>query len=77
MTDQELRKFLIEYEVKSSWWTKYISFDWMQELAARYFAWKVERKIARLNKNRAIAKILESDASEVEKFVRLSQLRKI
>ncbi len=38
---------LMLYEISSSWWARGISNDWLQNLAARYFAWKTKRKYAR------------------------------
>jgi hypothetical protein len=36
------------YEVHSSLWASWISWGWAQELAAKYFAWKVNRKMRRI-----------------------------
>lgn len=48
MSDAKLSlRDLLEYEVKSSWWSSWLSSKVMQEAAARYFAWKVNRKYAR------------------------------
>lgn len=44
----ELAELLLEYEISASWWAQYISNDWLQELASRYFTWKVRRKMSRL-----------------------------
>lgn len=35
------------YEVAASWWAPWISFSPLQDLAARYFVWKGERKYKR------------------------------
>ena len=37
----------LDYEVRSSWWAGWISLSWFQELAALYYAAKVNRKYAR------------------------------
>lgn len=42
---------ILAYEVRASWWAGYLSANWMQKLAARYFVWKVERKYARYKKS--------------------------
>lgn len=42
---------IIEYEVRSSWWTPYVSWKWGQELAGSYIAWKVKRKYRRYKKS--------------------------
>lgn len=43
---------ILDYEIKSSWWASSISNPYLQDLASRYFAWKVRRKYGRylLNK---------------------------
>jgi hypothetical protein len=38
---------LLDYEIRSSWWAKYISWTLFQDLTCRYFVWKVERKYKR------------------------------
>lgn len=38
---------LLKYELPS--WVEFISIDWMQTVIARYYAWKVGRKIKRYN----------------------------
>jgi hypothetical protein len=37
-------KIFLDYEIRSSWWAELIWFTWGQDLAAKYFAWKVQRK---------------------------------
>jgi hypothetical protein len=38
---------LLDYELYASyWWVSWISNEWLQEKAAKYFAWKVNRKYA-------------------------------
>lgn len=37
----------LQYEVRSSWWAKWISNETLADLAAKYFAWKVIRKYRR------------------------------
>lgn len=37
----------LDYEVRSSWWASWIGWDWGQELAGSYFAWKTRRKYTR------------------------------
>ena len=36
------------YEIQASWWVSWVSIDWMRDIAARYFAWKVRRKMRRI-----------------------------
>ena len=48
----------LEYEIESSWWAELIGAAWAQDLAARYFAWKVKRKMGRIfAKNRRLEEI--------------------
>ncbi len=37
----------LAYEVRASWWADSVPWNWLQTLAARYFAWKVGRKYRR------------------------------
>lgn len=37
----------LEYEVRSSWWSGFVCIGFLQELAARYYTWKVSRKMRR------------------------------
>jgi hypothetical protein len=41
----DLHRYLLEYEIYSSWWASLIWFKWGQDLSSKYFAWKVKRKI--------------------------------
>jgi len=41
----------MEYEIRSSRWAKLISWDWLQELSAHYFAKKTLRKFNRYKKS--------------------------
>ncbi len=47
------RLFFLDYEIRSSWWASWIGWNWGQELAGKYFAWKVKRKYARYNQSKA------------------------
>lgn len=35
---------LLDYEVAGSWWAQWLSSEWLQTLAAKYFAATVKRK---------------------------------
>lgn len=35
------------YEIRASWWASWVSNPFLQDLASRYFAWKVRRKFGR------------------------------
>ena len=41
-------KEALDYEIRASWWAPWVSIGWMQDIAARYFAWKVKRKMRRV-----------------------------
>lgn len=56
---------LLSYEVQASWWAGYIGWDWAQDLASAYYAWKVRRKY-----NRYVAGLLEK-----KRVATLKQLR--
>ncbi len=45
-------KKALDYEIRSSWWASFIFWDWGQDLSARYFAWKVNRKMRRYRSNK-------------------------
>lgn len=53
--DMELRELipteLLDYEIRSSWWTSHIGWGPLQRLAGTYFAWKVNRKYHRYRKS--------------------------
>lgn len=51
------------YECHSSWWMRYVSWDWAQTLAAKYLGWKVRRKWRRYADSIAMKGILR-DALE-------------
>lgn len=38
---------ILDYEIMASWWTQFISWEWAQNIVAKYFAWKVQRKYGR------------------------------
>lgn len=48
VTEAHFKRVLLRYEVAGSWWSGFISWDWLQDLAASYFAGKVNRKFRRL-----------------------------
>jgi hypothetical protein len=54
MTEKQLVFYLVDYEIKGAWWTGYIRHPKLQELAGRYFAWKVLRKFARQKQSNLI-----------------------
>jgi hypothetical protein len=38
---------LLEYEVRGSWWVRFVHWEFAQRLAAQYLAWKTRRKYER------------------------------
>lgn len=42
----------LDYEIRSSWWASWISWDFGQELSGKYFAWKTSRKYARYKQSK-------------------------
>lgn len=51
ITHGSLSVFL-DYEIRSSWWAPWIGWNWGQEIAAKYFAWKTSRKYARYKQSK-------------------------
>lgn len=47
---------VLDYEIRSSWWASWIGWNWGQELAGKYFAWKTTKKYARYNYSKIIEK---------------------
>lgn len=47
MEEQIPRHKILEYEINSSLIAPWISWGWMQDLIAKYFAWKVNKKYQR------------------------------
>ena len=56
----DVRQMVLEYEVSASWWASFVSIGWMQDLAAAYFAMKVNRKMARWDAARCRKQRVES-----------------
>lgn len=52
---------MLDYEVFSSLWPAWIPWPWLQKLASRYFAWKVNRKLARFEFMMAVAERLKQE----------------
>jgi hypothetical protein len=46
------KSFLLNYEILGSWWPQYIGIGWMQALAGKYFARKIDRKCSRMMRTR-------------------------
>jgi len=45
--DQITVRQALYYEIRGSWWGRFIGWNWLQSLSAAYFAWKVRRKYGR------------------------------
>jgi hypothetical protein len=51
------------YEVHSSWWAGWIGWSRAQDVAAKYFAWKVNRKMDRIKRRAGrIKRIIREEA---------------
>lgn len=53
----------VEYEISGSWWAGYLPFQWMHNLAGRYFVWKTHRKFGRLIRRAAYQRAMEEKAA--------------
>ena len=51
MEDKITMMQALDYEVKSSWWSGLIFWNWGRDLAGTYFANKVKRKYRRYTKS--------------------------
>jgi hypothetical protein len=40
-------QYFLDYEIRATWWSGLIGWDWFQNLEAKYFARKTVRKYAR------------------------------
>ena len=65
--------YLIRYEVYSSLWAGYGSWEWLQSLTAKYYAWKTMRKWKRMHrllpKSSDLLEQLRQRAIEVESTI--------
>lgn len=62
-SDNSLYVFL-DYEIRSSWWACWIGWNWAQELAGKYFAWKVRVKYARYKQSKEREQLIKSQQHE-------------
>jgi hypothetical protein len=69
-------EIFLQYEVRSSRITPYLSTDCMRRIAGRYFAWKTRRKVARFERSLKIAKILDSEMSNAYKYREIKKIGK-
>lgn len=56
----DMRRVVLDYEIRSSWWASWIGNEKLQNLAASYFAWKVRRKCGRWEQSRRDAERLKA-----------------
>ena len=52
----DMRREILDYEVRASWWAEWVGITCLQTLASRYFAWKVNRKYARWEASKAMTR---------------------
>jgi hypothetical protein len=45
MTNKQIMRFLVEYEVRGSWWARLCFTGWLRRQASDYYVWKVARKL--------------------------------
>lgn len=51
-----IQQILLEYEIASTWWARYLHSEKLQRLASKYFARKVKRKFDRFLKSKKLSK---------------------
>ncbi len=61
---------ILLYETHASWWTGWCYGDFLQTLAAKYFAWKVRRKYRRYVRSMKIAEVIKTRRLLMEKGFR-------
>jgi len=62
----DLRSYLLNYEIAgSSWWLGWISVGWAQNLAGRYMAWKVNRKLRAMRCHERFKQVLRYKGCDV------------
>lgn len=44
----------LDYEIRSSWWASWISWNWGRKLAGKYFAWKIKTGYNRYKESKEI-----------------------
>ena len=50
ITEIQQIEVFVDYEVNACWWSKYISWNWLQDMVGSYFARKVQRKYGRYSR---------------------------
>jgi hypothetical protein len=53
------KALLLNYEIRGSWWPQYIRIGWMQVLAGKYFARKIDRKYNRMKRSFEMQSMVE------------------
>ena len=70
MNKYRLRDFdnetILDYEVMASWWACLIWWGWGHTLAAKYYAWKVNRKLGRVRRRNAGIRRLVAKVAGIE-----------
>lgn len=56
----------LDYELRSSLWASLLSADWLQRIAARYFAGKVRRKHRRYARSRLAHRYFNGRSTQKE-----------
>jgi len=58
--DSDTRLLLLDYELRSSWWSQWMGTERLQSIAASYFAWKVNRKFSRWQASVTLSRFVEA-----------------
>lgn len=67
---------ILAYEIRASWWSGYISSAWLQNLASKHFAAKVNRKYQRYEDRLRAERLLEWVRSGVPEDDAMTPIRK-
>lgn len=61
MLEKKDIKYFLDYEIRSSWFASWISWDWMQEISAKYFAWKTLKKYKKYERSKMLEQKIKSN----------------
>lgn len=56
---------ILDYEIRASWWAGWVGITPLQDLAGKYFAWKVRRKYARWVASRDMGRRVKAHIAEL------------
>lgn len=61
----DMRREILDYEIRASWWAGWVGIAWLQDLTGSYFARKVNRKYARWEASKAMSRRVISRQNDV------------